>query len=159
MKGTPHYTQHSVAWPLNPRPPRVLDDIHVSFDAKGGGTWGEFSFEWIELMRSTSLWPGSSRQEPDPAYPHGALRIEVFSDGLPAFLDDRIQRVVVALRKLPEKKRDVSPERLIQILEGQGVGPSQHHLRGLIEAGAYANYQERAVFEREIARQRRMEAA
>ncbi len=159
MKGLPTYTQHSVAWPQNPRSPRVLDDIHISFVAKGGGTYGEFTFEWIELMRNTSLWPGSDHKERDPRYPHGALRIKVFTDGLPAFLDDRVQRVVKALKRLPEDRRNVSPEKLIVMLEAGGIRPSQHHLLGLIEVGQYADYAERRRFEDEISRQRKREEA
>lgn len=156
-KGIPTYTQHSVAWPNNPKRDRVVDDVHVSFFAKGGGTHGEFTFEWVEFLRQR--WDGRSNSERDLRFPYGALRVKVFTDGLPAFLDQRIQSVLLRLSRLDEDSRDVSPKTLIEMLEDEGVRPSWYHLQGLINAGAYETYRERARFEKEIARQRKREEA
>ena len=162
MKGTPVYTQRSVAWPRNPaRHDSELDDIGVSFDAKGGGTHGEFRFSWVEFTQPKSIWDykGDGPKVRHPAYPHGALKIEVFSDAFGAILDDRIIDMLRVIARMQEKRRDMSPEKLIAMLEAAGVKPSQHHLRGRLEQNLYDGPAERRAIEREIARQQRREAA
>lgn len=123
-KGTPVYTQHSVAWPELELRDRILEEVSVSFDDKGGGTYGEFTFRWYHLGYKSSLWGGTSTE---PRYPHGALRIDCFTDGLPALLDDRIQAVLGNLRR---HNRSPKPAKLIQLLEDNGVVASNYHLEG-----------------------------
>jgi len=124
-KGTPTYTQHTVAWPSLTLPDRVMEDMGISFDAKGGGTHGEFFFRWYNLGNNPSLWGGGDRGE--PYYPNGALRVECFTDGLTAMMDDRVQAVLDNLRK---HNRNPTPAKLIQILEANGISASEHHKRG-----------------------------
>jgi hypothetical protein len=115
-KGIPTYTQTSVAFPHNPKVRRIVDEIGIVFQAKGGGgASGEVYFRWLDI---------------GDKFPHGALRIEVFTDGLAAFYDDRIQAVVKRLRRLG----DITPARLIGLLETEGVKPSVYQLQGLRDA-------------------------
>lgn len=108
-KGIPTYTQHSVAWPLNPRRDRVVDEVGVSFDHPDGGCIAEFYFRWIELRM----------------FDHApALRLECFYDGLAGLLDDRILEVLKKVRRRGD--RETPPAKLIEILEANGVGPSKH---------------------------------
>lgn len=121
MKGTPRYTQHTVAWPRLPiHEPNCVEELGVSFDAKGGGTHGEFMFRWYRFS-------SYSYRDRTPS-----LRAEVFSDGLGAFLDPRIQRVVGVLqRRHAAGQPDATPDFLIALLESEGVKPSDYHKAGL----------------------------
>jgi hypothetical protein len=117
MQGIPTYTQHTVAFPTLPLREHVVDDVSVSFAAKGGGTHGEFTVEWVGLSSFG---------------PHGAFRVKAFGDGLGALLDPRILGLMEALRKMDdEEQNEVSPARFIEMLEAAGVRPSIYHLRGL----------------------------
>lgn len=100
---TASYTQTSVAFPNNPKRAHVIDELGVHLDDTGS----EFYFRWHEL---------------GPRYPHGALRVECFADGIRAL--QRVLPVVLAL----EHEGDVSPQRVIEMLEAVGVTPSHYHL-------------------------------
>lgn len=115
-QGTPTYAQHTVAWPTLRLDPYVVEEVNVCFEARGGGTHGEFRFEWLDF-------PGSSHPP--------ALRVSCYSDGFPALLDPRVQAVLAKLRALRASRRDVSPERLMGYLEAEGIVASVAHVRGL----------------------------
>lgn len=132
MKGIPTYTQHSVAWPTQALCDRALDEVGISFEAKGGGTHGEFRFVWVDLDSGQAH---DSWLPPAPVrYPNGALQIQAFADGFSALLDSRIVGVLDYLKRLPDRNRDITPARLIELLERAGVRASTHHLRGLHES-------------------------
>lgn len=145
FRGLPTYTQNSVAFPTVALHTRgAVDDINISFDAEGGGTYGEFTVEWIDLK-------SAGRKEEPPA-----LRLKLFTDGMGAFYDERVQRVFDRIRRLPQARRDVSPERLIEMLEEEGIGPSLHHLRGMVEHGDLP-HEQRVEVERKLAKMRKRE--
>jgi hypothetical protein len=122
MRGIPTYTQYTVAFPTLPFRDSVIEEIGVSFDAKGGGTHGEFTFRWYDFG---GMHPYDKRD-------HRALRVEAFTDGgISAMLDDRLLSI---LRRLSRRRRDipeVTPDTLVQMLEEVGVRASVHQLRGL----------------------------
>jgi len=139
VRGIPTYTQHTVAWGNRvPLQHGVNDEIGVSFDAFGGGTHGEFRFVWREL--------GAKYQ------PNGALQVQCFSDGLGAMLDERLLSLLRKVARLRQRDRDLSPARLVELLEQAGVRPSEPHLRGKNEPTygrpAYWPDADRRAFER-----------
>jgi hypothetical protein len=114
MEGTPTYTQRSVAFPdLKVWPSRrgEEDDFTVSFEADGGGTYGEFVIEVYKFTQPRDAW---------------ACRWCIFSDGMEAFRDERVQKVVDLLHD-----GDQSPDGVRQALESGGFVPSNHHKRGM----------------------------
>lgn len=116
MKGIPTYTQFTVAFPTLSRQEETIDEISVGFDAKGGGTHGEFVFKWRDF--------GPSR----------ALQVCAFTDGgIAAMLDDRILPVLRMLAARRHTLPEVTPEWLILRLEETGARPSLHQLKGLYE--------------------------
>jgi hypothetical protein len=121
MRGIPTYTQYTVAFPTLPMRDGMIEEVNVSFDAKGGGTHGEFSFRWFDFDK---LHP---RDKED----RRALCVRAFTDGISAMLDERLLAI---LRRLARRKRDipeVTPDTLIQMLEEVGVRASKYHLNGL----------------------------
>lgn len=141
QKGTPVYTQHTVAWPELPLRERMLDEVGVSFEAKGGGTYASLDFRWHKLS----------------TYEFGALRVECFSDGFGALLDPRIVSVIESLKRMRMDDRDVSPAKLIELLEAQGVTPSLYHLKGMIESGEHDSPEAKEKLQAMLDRRRRWE--
>jgi hypothetical protein len=150
FRGIPVYTQHSVAFPMLTLPSPIVEELNVSFQAKGGGTHGEFTFEWASLG-SRSF--GRFGRETEPVV---AIRVKAFSDGFGAMLDDRIVEVLTKLKRMREKDRDVAPEKLIEMLEAVGVRRSIYHMRGMLDHGEVP-YEERAGLQKEIERLRKHE--
>lgn len=140
MKGTPEYTQATVAWDhkkdrVDPTDITVVEDIGISFAAKDGSTYGEFRILWHDFERREkddmiSFFPRSPRDN-DPS-----VELQVYQDGLGAFLDPRIQRVVQRIKRASrfdsKRWRTVapSPAKVIQFLEDEGVRPSKYQRRG-----------------------------
>lgn len=125
MRGQPKYTLHSVAFPqleTDPGNPSAKDSLGVSFqDGEDGGTFGEFSWVFYRFGNSTSFVFGRET---------AAVRLEVFGDGLSAFYDDRIQRVMGRWRRMGIRD-NLTPQTLIKGLEAEGIGPSRYHTEGL----------------------------
>ncbi len=120
-KGTPNYTQHTDDL-TGMMDDRIVAEITVSFDDKDGGTNGEFKFAWYDLGSRTDAFGKST-----PLYPHGALKVECFTDGLTAMMDDRIVAVLNHIRK---HNHNAAPASVIAYLEENGVVQSKYHLRG-----------------------------
>lgn len=120
-KGTPVYTQRSVAFPTLSRRTYEVDNLGVSFAANedgGGGTHGEFHWTFHRFKTQNG--------EAD------AVSLEVFGDSLAAFNDERIQRVLAKWYLSREENQDATePEVFIRWLEEEGIGPSPYHLEGL----------------------------
>lgn len=107
--GTPTYTQHTVAWPklsLADSKLGVYEEIIVSFDGKDGG---EFNLSFYNFGNG-----------------HLAVQAQVFMDGYRQFQDERIQNVMKSLVRIKQQ----TPERVIALLEANGVIASSYHLRG-----------------------------
>lgn len=150
-KGIPTYTRHSVAWPdqpLHSESPSVYDEIGVSFDAKGGGTHGEFRF----TLHRFGLMNLERRRRRGDDESHVA--VHCFSDGLAALADERVQTVLAALRR--RVGQSVDAEALEELLRKNGIRPSVYHLQGEMKN---ASYDRRAEIPREIARLRRHESS
>jgi hypothetical protein len=121
MRGIPTYTQYTVAFPTLVMHERdVVEEINVSFNAKGGGTHGEFRFVWYEFHRAN----GS---------PERALRVEAFTDGMAAMLDERLLSILRTLANRKVSLPEITPTQLIEKLEEVGVRPSTYQLQGLYE--------------------------
>ena len=117
MRGLPTYTVLSVAFPTSIREPHIVDEINVSFNAKGGGTHGEFGFRWY-MFNSTSR-------------PTLAMEVHAFTDGMAAMLDNRIVPILEALARRKDSLPEVSVDWMVGKLEEAGVKPSTYQLRGL----------------------------
>jgi hypothetical protein len=106
------YTQHTVAWP-NLRLDGPYDEVGVSLDyLVGGGVGGEFNWRFHRFDRH-----------------HQGAQLECFGDGLPCLYDPRVQQVVSAWRAM-ETPDDLTPAKLIELLEAAGAVASEHHKRG-----------------------------
>lgn len=103
------YTQHTVAFPKNSMRDSVTESINVSLDHNGGGTAGEFTWEFIRWDR----------------HERAAVKLGVFGDGLPCFLDPRIQQVVQQWSVMSDPD-EMTPEQLVDLLEAAGVVPSKY---------------------------------
>jgi hypothetical protein len=157
MRGIPVYTQYSVAWPsqVNTFGRNVIEEVGVTFNAKGGGTHGEFKFAFYDLgsQRRNDAYGGLYHKNEH----YFALQVCAFTDGLGALLDPRMLRVLEALRRTDRQDKDVTPEKLIEMLEGVGIGPSVYHLRGVLENDDLFEA-DRAAINKRIARLKKHEA-
>jgi len=125
-KGTPQYTQDSVAFPHHynggdKNEGSQYDEVSVEFAAKGGGCYGSgVSFKFKQF---SSLGR--------PTY---GMEISGWTDGLDNLLDERIQAVLVSLKAL-ERRMDhddaPKPDQVIALLEANGIKPSGYQLRAL----------------------------
>lgn len=121
MKGTPEYTRWSVAFPRARErfDHGVIEQIGVSFAARGGGTHGEFTISVHKFDNSFSPAP----------------QFEVFADGMGAFLDARTQRAVKRMVRKCEHtlpgghKRGISVDEIVDILNEEGFRPSRYDRR------------------------------
>lgn len=141
QKGTPTYTQHTVAWPHRPPFDRHTEEINVNFKARGGGTHGEFMITFQEL--SGNICP----------------RVECFTDGLRSLLDERTLTVLNELRRREERGvRSITPADVVTLLEEAGFRPSRYQLSGLL-SGGNVPYDERARINKLIVAANRREGS
>lgn len=116
-KATLTYTQHTVAFPrlqISDSSDSVYDQVSISLDAEGGGSHGEFQFKFYNFKGYGGL--------------DLAAKLTLFGDGIVAFTDERVQRVIQAWFKMDDPD-DLTPARLIEMLNANGAVPSEHHLR------------------------------
>lgn len=114
-EGKPEYTQYTVAWSSQPDPrsASVVEDIGISFAARGGGTHGEFRLMFYNFKGQYK--------------PRLHVQVQVFMDGYKAFMDDRVQNSIKRIRRMTKP----TPEKVIEALEGNGITASVYHMRGL----------------------------
>lgn len=103
------YTQHTVAFPMNPMGDSLTDQVTVSLAYSEGGTDGEFTWEFI-------TWDRHDRS---------AVKMAVFGDGVPCLLDPRMQQVVQQWSAMPDPD-EMTPEQLIDLLRAAGAVPSRY---------------------------------
>lgn len=104
------FTRHTVAFPMNSLPDGDTEEISVSLDADGGGTEGEFIWRFVTFRDGTN-----------------AVQVRVFGDGLPCFLDERVQAVFEQWSSLSNPD-EMTPEMLCSSLLSEGAVPSRYML-------------------------------
>lgn len=117
-KGTPTYILQSVAFPhtVDTFPSGVYEEIGIGLDAKGGGTWGEFTVQFYKFNSWTD---------------HYAIKFDVFADGMNAFTDARIAPAIADITKLSNKdnSKEVTPQQVCDILDYHRIRQS-HYMKG-----------------------------
>lgn len=112
-RGTPVYTQNSVAFPNLPLDnPWYTDKISISFEAKGGGTYGECR---LTCMSFNSLKGSAS------------VELAIFEDGMSILQDERM---LLLIKKLKNREH-TSPDELVKLIESVGIQPSAYQKEGL----------------------------